>query len=228
MDVNCDILTQISCHYLKIYRYICYISIEYSPNSYYIISLRRKEGLIILVARKTGEYVVIGEDIIIRVVNADEGELKLEIDVPKGMDIVPGEVCNDTYQIPPPAPQLKSTINKQEDERQVIDKIAVWKDNGIILLDPSTILYFTMVKKKVVAYTKEGTFECNSTLEDLQGKLFYRGFFRCHRSFVINMDYVDKIMPWFNSTYMMKLKAEAEQIPVSRHYTKSLRSLLSI
>lgn len=191
-----------------------------------LFRLEGKKGFTILVARKPGEHVVIGDDIIIKVLNADEGELQLEIDVPEGINVIPGEMGSDIYQIPPQ--QLRSTANNQEDKRQVLNKIAVWKDNGIILLEPSTILYFTVVKKRVVAYTKEGTFECNGTLEDLEGKLFNRGFFRCHRSFIINMDFVDRIMPWFNSTYMMKLKSDTEQIPVSRHYTKQLRSMLSI
>lgn len=178
------------------------------------------------VARKSGEYVVIGKDIVVKVISDDNGELQLEIDVPRGMNIIPGEMSKDTYQFPPQ--QLVSTLNNQEDKRQVIDKIAVWKENSIVLLDLSTILYFTMDRKKVVVHTKDGTFDSNSSLEDLEGKLFNRGFFRCHRSFIINMDYVDKIVPWFNSTYMMKLKAEVAQIPVSRHYAKRLRSLLGI
>lgn len=127
-----------------------------------------------------------------------------------------------------PRQHLLATLNNQNDKRQVIDKIAVWKENSIVLIDPSAILYFTMDKKKVVVRTRNDTFESNSSLEHLESRLSDKGFFRCHRSFIINMDHVDKIVPWFNSTYMMKLKAEAEQIPVSKHYTKRLRSLLNI
>lgn len=111
---------------------------------------------------------------------------------------------------------------------KVIDKIAVWKENSIVLIDLSVILYFTASKKKVAVHTKDGIFESNSSLECLEIRLSDRGFFRCHRSFIINMEHVDQIVPWFNSTYMMKLKTTPEQIPVGRHYTRKLRDLLNI
>ncbi|MDQ7094464.1 LytTR family DNA-binding domain-containing protein [Desulfosporosinus sp. PR] len=126
------------------------------------------------------------------------------------------------------AQQSVSSLNDKEDIRQVIDQIAVWKENSIVLIDPAMILYFTMDKKRVLIYTNYGIFESNNSLEYLEGRLSNRGFFRCHKSFVINMDHVDKIVPWFNSTYLVNLKAAAEPIPVSRHYAKRLRSLLNI
>lgn len=185
------------------------------------------EGFIILtVARKSGEYVVIGEDIVVKVISDDKGELQLEIDTPRGIEIIPGEMNKDTNHIPPQ--QLLSTLNDQGDKRQVIDKVAVWKENAIILLNPSIILYITIDKKKVVVHTRDDVYESGSSLDALELRLFSRGFFRSHKSFIVNMDYVEKIIPWFNSTYMMILKSAAEQIPVSRHYTKRLRNLLSI
>lgn len=111
---------------------------------------------------------------------------------------------------------------------KLINKVPVWKADAIILLNPSAIMYFTVEKKKVAVHTRDGLYECGSSLEDLEHKMYGRGFFRCHKSFIVNMDYVEKIIPWFNATYMMILKETAEQIPVSRHYTKNLRLLLDI
>jgi len=65
-------------------------------------------------------------------------------------------------------------------------------------------------------------------LAELEEKLEIKGFFRCHKSFLINADYIDKIIPWFNSTYMINLKQATEQIPVSRYYAKKLKTMLSI
>lgn len=121
-----------------------------------------------------------------------------------------------------------SAFVKHNLSRQVINKISVWKENSIMLLDPETILYFTMNEKKVIVHTKDNTYESKSSLAELEEKLDNKGFFRCHKSFLINMDYIAKIIPWFNSTYMIRLKEETEQIPVSRYYTKKLKGLLSI
>ncbi len=123
---------------------------------------------------------------------------------------------------------LVAGMEEQSYSNKLINKVAVWKENAIVLLDSSTILYFTTSDKKVIVHTRDNTYESSSSLEDLEQRLYSRGFFRSHKSFIVNMDYVEKIVPWFNSTYMMKLKKEAGQIPVSRHYIKNLRSLLNI
>lgn len=121
-----------------------------------------------------------------------------------------------------------SALVKHNFFRQSINKIPVWKENGIVLLDPEAILYFTMDQKRVVAHGKGDTYKSNSSLAELEEKLKSKGFFRCHKSFLINTDHIDKIVPWFNSMYMIKLRQTTEQIPVSRYYTKKLKEMLDL
>jgi DNA-binding LytR/AlgR family response regulator len=127
-----------------------------------------------------------------------------------------------------PAAKLVAGTDGQHYVNKLLGKVAVWKDNAIILLDPSAILYFTVVNKRVAVHAATGIYESGSSLDELEKRFYADGFFRSHKSFVVNMEYVEKIVPWFNSTYMMKLKGEAGQIPVSRHYVKNLRSMLDI
>ncbi len=108
------------------------------------------------------------------------------------------------------------------------DKIAVWKENSIMLLALEAILYFTVEKKKVTVHTVNGVYESGGSLAELEERLGYKGFFRCHKGFLVNLDFVDKIEPWSNATYIIKLKQGAGQVPVSRHYTKKLRGMLRI
>lgn len=112
--------------------------------------------------------------------------------------------------------------------RQTIGKIAVWWENSILLLDPETIVYFTMNEKKVNVHTERGSYESSSSLAELEERLENKGFFRCHKSFLVNSNYIEKIIPWFNSTYMIKIKQSPEQIPVSRLYAKKLKGMLRI
>lgn len=46
----------------------------------------------LVLGRKPGEYVLIGDDIMVKVVKSDEGDLRLAIDAPKNVKIVRGEV----------------------------------------------------------------------------------------------------------------------------------------
>lgn len=49
--------------------------------------------------RNPGEYIVIGDDIIVEVVSID-GMLRLAIDAPKGIKIVRGEIYEKTHPTP--------------------------------------------------------------------------------------------------------------------------------
>lgn len=54
----------------------------------------------LVLGRKPGEYVMIGKDIMVKVIKSDEGDLRLAIDAPKNVNIVRGELFNEgMYQI---------------------------------------------------------------------------------------------------------------------------------
>ena len=53
----------------------------------------------LMLGRNPEEYVVIGDDIVVKVVSAD-GSLKLAIEAPKEMSILRGEVYERTHEPP--------------------------------------------------------------------------------------------------------------------------------
>ena len=50
-------------------------------------------------------------------------------------------------------------------------------------------------------------------------------FYRCHRSFIVNLDKITEIEQWFNSSWILKIKNYATAIPVSRNNIKELKEL---
>ena len=53
----------------------------------------------LMLGRNPEEYIVIGNDIVVKVVSAD-GSLKLAIDAPKHMTVLRGEVYEKTHKPP--------------------------------------------------------------------------------------------------------------------------------
>jgi carbon storage regulator len=49
----------------------------------------------LVLGRKAGEYVMIGKDIMVKVVKSDDGDLRLAIDAPKCINIIRGEIYED-------------------------------------------------------------------------------------------------------------------------------------
>ncbi len=67
------------------------------------------------------------------------------------------------------------------------------------------------------------------TLEELHATLDSDSFWRPHRSYLVNIHHIKEVVPWFKSSYMLKMsdKKQAE-IPVSRAQTKRLRELFKL
>lgn len=82
--------------------------------------------------------------------------------------------------------------------------------------------------KRTKLITKNGEFETKIALKDLENRLLAYGFFRIHKSFLINLEYVSRLTPWFNGAYHLQLEGSDDTLSVSRNYVKALRSRLEI
>ncbi|KMY52079.1 LytR/AlgR family response regulator transcription factor [Peribacillus loiseleuriae] len=104
-------------------------------------------------------------------------------------------------------------------------KMAVLVDERIILLTCDDILYLESFEGKSIIKMMEHTYKVSEALVVLEKKLNRGQFIRVHRSFIVNMDHIIEIEPWFNSTYHLIMK-DRSKVPVSRTYVKELKQIL--
>lgn len=69
------------------------------------------------------------------------------------------------------------------------ETLGILKNGAYEKVQLSDILYCEVFDHKLIIHTRNGCYEYSGTLDVLEGKLDGR-FFRCHRSFLVNMDYV--------------------------------------
>ncbi len=101
--------------------------------------------------------------------------------------------------------------------------------NGMLFpIELDEILFLTLEEKNTIVVCERGKFQINGTLSTLQEKLSDRKFFRSHKSYIVNLDRIDSIEPWFNSTYNIHIKGIDETIPVSRTYAKAFKEAMNI
>lgn len=67
-----------------------------------------------------------------------------------------------------------------------------------------------------------------ATLHELQGILPENTFFRCHRGYIVNLHEVAEIVPFFNGTYLLRMKGGRDEVPVSRANARRLRELFRL
>jgi len=74
----------------------------------------------------------------------------------------------------------------------------------------------------------EGQSNCR-TLEELLDSLDPNLFWRAHRSYLVNINRIKEVVPWFKSSYQLRLDDKKQtEIPVSRAQTKRLRELFHL
>lgn len=69
------------------------------------------------------------------------------------------------------------------------------EDRTIIQLSASDIYYFEYINKKIKIVAKDGVYICmKDRMKDVENKMLEYGFAMSHRSFVVNLYHVDKIL----------------------------------
>ena len=109
-------------------------------------------------------------------------------------------------------------------------KIVVQTQNRLLLVSQSEICFAAIDEGviRIVTRTFEGHSKCR-TLEELLEQLDPAHFWRAHRGYVVNIDHIREVVPWFKSSYQLRMNDKAQtEIPVSRTQTKRLRELFNL
>lgn len=106
-------------------------------------------------------------------------------------------------------------------------KVAVQTAQGFALLNPETILYIAKEGRKNFIYCeKNQTYEVGHTLGELEVILEEYGFFRCHQSYLVPFEKIERVsMSGFGKTYGAVLE-DGTTVPVSRDKYPLLRKSL--
>lgn len=109
-------------------------------------------------------------------------------------------------------------------------KVVVRAQSRLLLVDQKDVCFASIEGGTITVVTKtvEGDSNCR-TLEELMEQLDPEGFWRAHRSFVVNIQHIREVVPWFKSSYQLRMDDRKQtEIPVSRSQTKRLRELFNL
>jgi two-component system, LytTR family, response regulator LytT len=107
-------------------------------------------------------------------------------------------------------------------------KLIVKTQQRLLLVDADDVIYASIADGLITVVTKEveGSSNCR-TIEELQDSLDSERFWRPHRSYLVNINHIKEVVPWFKSSYMLKMAdRRSSEIPVSRAQTRRLRELV--
>lgn len=113
---------------------------------------------------------------------------------------------------------------------QVRTKLLVRSANRNFIVDANDLIYATIDDGLITVVTTQLEGQSNyRTIEELQSSLDPDVFWRVHRSYLVNMNRIKEVIPWFKSSYLLRMDDKKQtEIPVSRVQTRRLRALLKL
>jgi two-component system, LytTR family, response regulator len=118
------------------------------------------------------------------------------------------------------------------EERPTVQKTRLTVKSGgrMFLVDSDDVIYAAIEDGVISIVTKDLEGQSNfRTVEELQDILDSKVFWRVHRSYLVNINRIKEIVPWFKSSYQLKMDDRKQtEIPVSRAQTRKLRTMLNL
>ncbi|UQY43086.1 LytTR family DNA-binding domain-containing protein [Erwinia sp. PK3-005] len=112
--------------------------------------------------------------------------------------------------------------------RPVAQTVNLIRDERIIVTDINEIYYLEAHEKLTFVYTRREEYVMSVAISEFCSRLPESQFFRCHRSYCVNLNKIREIEPWFNNTYLLRLRDLDFQVPVSRSKVKAFRQLMRL
>jgi len=109
-------------------------------------------------------------------------------------------------------------------------KVVLKAQNRLLLVDQRDVCFASIDEGRITVVTKTLEGESNvRTLEELMDQLDPDEFWRAHRSYVVNIEHIREVVPWFKSSYQLRMDDHKKtEIPVSRSQTRRLRELFNL
>jgi DNA-binding LytR/AlgR family response regulator len=129
--------------------------------------------------------------------------------------------------------KLDTLVRMLESQKPQTAKILLKAGGRLFLVSQRDICFASIEDGVITVVTTgvsgmEGQSNCR-TLEELLDSLDPNLFWRAHRSYLVNINRIKEVVPWFKSSYQLRMDDKKQtEIPVSRAQTKRLRELFGL
>ncbi|MDQ0154684.1 LytR/AlgR family response regulator transcription factor [Robertmurraya andreesenii] len=136
-----------------------------------------------------------------------------EIRFQRTMSRIRKSIANRRNHLAPTEKKVKTTVSK----------LLIDDGERMVVVSPESIYYAVPNKRYLEIHTEDKVIMSRMTLQELENQLEGHVFFRPHRSYLVNLNHVLEITPWFNGTSNLTLKDKNRtKIPVSRAASKTI------
>jgi len=112
-------------------------------------------------------------------------------------------------------------------EQRCSKVITVCKDEKFYPVAVEKIKYAYADDKRTYLVTTSGKFTYKNTLHHME-ELLPENFVRTHRSYIVNINFIKDIEPWFNGAYQITIVNDENNVPLSRSHAKCFKEIMQM
>ncbi|RPI86190.1 MAG: ATP-binding cassette domain-containing protein [Chloroflexi bacterium] len=136
-----------------------------------------------------------------------------------------GSLCDKIYHIQQGHLSVESQ-NAEENQPSRPFKIPVKLGEKVILVTPADILFIEAEGGHTCLHTIDARLTTQFTVNELEERLSRSGFFRAHRSYLVNLQHIKEIIPYTRNSFSLRLDDPAgTEIPLSKMAAGELKEL---
>ncbi len=121
--------------------------------------------------------------------------------------------------------KISKFLDIDRSNRIPLRRILIRDGVNVTILRPDNVLYIEACDDYVKFHTKEKYWLKSERMQNLEKTLDNRLFCRIHRSFIVNINYIDKIEPYSKESKIIKL-TNGKTLPVSKNGYSRLMELM--
>lgn len=118
-------------------------------------------------------------------------------------------------------------LSESYSQQQGLTRLVVKKSGKIIIIPVPEIYYLEATGDYVAIHTREERYLKLQTMKYFEEQLEKSSFVRVHRSYIINLDFVQRMEPYTKDSWVVVMQNEA-RVYVSRPGMKKLKSMLNL
>lgn len=114
-------------------------------------------------------------------------------------------------------------------EETELRRLAISCEGKTVFEDIQDIVFIETCNRGCTIHVGKKEYYEGKTIGEYEKKLEGKRFFRCQKSYLINLEQVKEVFPWKNSAFGIRMNGyESEILPVARDKMKLLRHLLGL
>lgn len=109
-----------------------------------------------------------------------------------------------------------------------LQKILIKSKEAVSFVDFKDIILIEREDRSTVIYTTEGSYTTSESLSELEERLDQEMFFRCHKSYIINITKISQIYPYGRWTHIIKLKNTEKDALITHDKYDELKKMFNL